>query len=333
MMLYRVGLLGALLVVLGSTVSPAHSLDAPGVKQGGDRARAKIHFQAGAAYYRESRYEEAIRSFEEAHSSDPNPNLLFNIAQAHEKLGRTSEALQYYRRYVREKPDASDRRTVETSIRNLEARLAEKGLQQVGIYSSPAGAIATVDGKELGATPVSANLDAGLHRLSVRLSGHKTVERDFVLSPGRALDIDVVLESGSGVVEANPIGELSLLFTDESLIGDLDGAEALPKEATRTVDPVERQGTLGRIRPGTWTAFGVAAAAGVVGGVLQMSRMSLESRAANEPVQLEYQELSRQAQGRATGSRIAFGVGGAALATGGTLLMLDLGLLFSEKNR
>src|SRR5262245_57390238 len=82
--------------------------------------RAKQRFAAGAQAYREARYKDAIDLFLEANKLDPHPELIFNVGQAWEKSGDVSNALRNYREYLRLLPGATDRATVETSIRNLE---------------------------------------------------------------------------------------------------------------------------------------------------------------------------------------------------------------------
>ena len=51
-------------------------------------ARAKELYENGAALYEEGRYEEAILAWEEAYRLSSRPVLLFNIANAYERLGR-----------------------------------------------------------------------------------------------------------------------------------------------------------------------------------------------------------------------------------------------------
>ncbi len=53
----------------------------------------------GVALFNAGRYEEAIQRFEQAYGLVPDPNLLFNIARSHEKLGRTNDAITFYERF------------------------------------------------------------------------------------------------------------------------------------------------------------------------------------------------------------------------------------------
>ncbi|MDH5673078.1 MAG: hypothetical protein OEZ06_13060 [Myxococcales bacterium] len=84
-----------------------------------DRARAL--FEAGRAAIDEGDYAGAHRYFSEAYDVSKRPQLLFNIANSAERLRRDDEALQLYRRFLEEVPDAANRAYVEGRIRALEA--------------------------------------------------------------------------------------------------------------------------------------------------------------------------------------------------------------------
>src|SRR5688500_14141498 len=85
------------------------------------RDQAIAHFQKGNNHYKLSNYREELAHFKEAFLAKPDPALLFNIAQCHWKLGDRSEAVTFYRRYLRDVPNAPNRRDVEKRIAELEA--------------------------------------------------------------------------------------------------------------------------------------------------------------------------------------------------------------------
>lgn len=90
----------------------------------GEDVRARELFQNGAILYDEGRYEEAVLAFEEAYRLSGRPALLFNIANALERLGRWQEALDVLSRY-RAYAKAEERETLDRRIVNLERRIAE----------------------------------------------------------------------------------------------------------------------------------------------------------------------------------------------------------------
>src|SRR5688500_18742243 len=87
---------------------------------------ARRAYEKGAQLYRSGQYEEAIAAFRQAYALQPHPALLFNIAQAQEKLGELEGALESDRGYLDGAPEAKDRAAVKAAIANLEERLAEE---------------------------------------------------------------------------------------------------------------------------------------------------------------------------------------------------------------
>ena len=59
------------------------------------------HYDRGVKLYGERDYGQAIEEFQAAFAIRQLPRLLFNMAQAHRKLGHAGEALGLYQRYLR----------------------------------------------------------------------------------------------------------------------------------------------------------------------------------------------------------------------------------------
>jgi len=81
-------------------------------------------FQAGKAAYENGKYEEALQLFEQAHARSRRPQLLFNIGQAAERLRQDEKALEIFRAYLTQVPDALNRLEVEARIKQLEQWIA-----------------------------------------------------------------------------------------------------------------------------------------------------------------------------------------------------------------
>lgn len=107
-----------LLTLLGAVAPEAHAQDAT------TEARAKELYENGAALYEEGRYEEAILAWEEAYRLSSRPVLLFNIANAYERLGRYDEAIDALSRY-RAFAKAEERESLDRRMQNLERRRDE----------------------------------------------------------------------------------------------------------------------------------------------------------------------------------------------------------------
>jgi tetratricopeptide (TPR) repeat protein len=102
----------------------ASSFALPAVAHADDsRTRAKAIYDAGVLQYNLGEFERALDHFKAAYETRPDPILLFNIAQCHRMLGHTRAALFAYRAYLREVPDAPNRREVERQQAILETEL------------------------------------------------------------------------------------------------------------------------------------------------------------------------------------------------------------------
>ena len=88
-------------------------------------ARARELYENGARLYDEGLYEDAIAAWQAAHTLSERPLLLYNIANAYERIGRYQEALDHLNRYRALAP-SSERDTLERRMRNIERRLEEE---------------------------------------------------------------------------------------------------------------------------------------------------------------------------------------------------------------
>lgn len=271
----------------------------------GDVARAKQTFAMGAQAYREARYKDAIELFLQANKLDPHPELIYNVGQAYEKLGDVSNALRSYREFLRLAPGATDRATIEVSIKNLEGRLRERGVQQVSIFSTPAGATVMLDNKSVGATPWTGEIAPGKHVVILRATGFPDTAKEFVLLSDRAMDLDIALAAG----------------------GSSGATTFVPKPGDPTQQPPPPpppEPAKRRVAP--WTI--AALAVGVVGfGAaigLEVARAGAESDAEADPTQVGYRAKYDSMVSRQTAARVLVGIGAAATVAGGVLLVLDL---------
>jgi hypothetical protein len=99
-------------------IPPAFGQDAPD-------EQAKVLYQNGQQLYEEGLYEEAILAFEEAWTLSKRPALLYNIANAQERLGKLQDAVDTLNKY-RVYAALDERETIERRLRALERRLSEE---------------------------------------------------------------------------------------------------------------------------------------------------------------------------------------------------------------
>ncbi len=95
---------------------------------GGPDARARELYLEGDRHYQEGRYEQAVSAFQESYRLSGRPLLLFNLANAYERLGRYQEALDSLRGYLPHAPWA-EQAQVRARLASLEQRAAEAPAQ------------------------------------------------------------------------------------------------------------------------------------------------------------------------------------------------------------
>lgn len=101
-----------------------------------DDARARELYENGSILYEEGRYEDAIAAWEEAYRLSGRPLLLFNMANAQERLARYDEAMTLLQRYRAYAP-AEERETLDRRIRNLETRIDEARTRAAAVSAAP----------------------------------------------------------------------------------------------------------------------------------------------------------------------------------------------------
>lgn len=268
------------------------------------RALAKAKYQEGAAAYSAGRFKDAVDLFLAADHLAPSAPLSFNIARAYEKLGDDGGTLRWYRDYLRRSPNAANAAEVEAQIVALAHALQKKGIQQLTILTSPAGATVTIDDQPLGVTPWTSELAPGQHHLLLSLRGYADVERDLTLLPDQPLEQTLRLEQRSENVSER-------------------GATPEPSRALPAPEqPVKAGKKLGVV---PWVTLGAGGAALGLALTFELLRRSTEHQAEQHPIQIEYQDYLHREQSRQTTARVFAGIGSALVAAGGLMLLFDTG--------
>lgn len=84
---------------------------------------ARRRFDAGVDLYRKGLYRAAHAEFERAYDLSALPELLYNLGNTLQALGRLAEAADRYERYLKASPGATDRAAVEELIGQLRREL------------------------------------------------------------------------------------------------------------------------------------------------------------------------------------------------------------------
>ena len=104
---------------------------APGTPGKDDTSAAREHYKRGNTLYDLNRFDEAVKEFEAAYELKDDPVLLYNIAQSYRLANKYSEALRFYRNYLRRyasanKKDAPNKSEVEQKIDDMEKLITEQ---------------------------------------------------------------------------------------------------------------------------------------------------------------------------------------------------------------
>ncbi len=98
---------------------------------------ARDLYNAGTAAFQDGRFEDALQRWQDAFELSARPELLYNIATALDRLGRMSEAADYYERFLQERPDAANENYVRSRIEVIRNLSAGEESEDVGPAPEP----------------------------------------------------------------------------------------------------------------------------------------------------------------------------------------------------
>lgn len=290
-------------------VSHAHAAEPSEAELQQRRQDAAQRYEQGVQAYQEGRHKDAIDLFLEADALAPSSALSFNIARAYEKIKDSSNALRWYRDYLRREPEADDKAAVTALIEEYERVLEAKGLQQLTVLSEPATATVRVDGRPVGVTPWTGEVPPGAHTISVSLRGYADAERQIALASDAAQDVPFRLQPAT---EAPPVPTAVAPAPPAA-----NAPAAAPSDSDSAADP---QG-VGVV---TYVVLGAGVATLGAAGVFEVMRSSAEDDAKNAKTQIEKSDALDTMDSRQTTARVLLGIGSALTVAGGVLLALDL---------
>ena len=170
-------------------------------------AAAAEHFRRGLAHAKEAELGLAASEFEAAYAKSPHYSVLYNLGQAYTALGRPTDAISAFERYLSEGGSSID-----AARREQVKSLIALNRERVGRLTLHAGAGTRVwlDGKELEPAQLGKPLllAAGTHTLLSASGSGPPASRTLSISAGR----DVTLElPASSAVPSPPPGPLASL--------------------------------------------------------------------------------------------------------------------------
>ena len=281
-------LLSTGMVTPAFAAAPAVGAPAAAARSAADRARAEAKYEQGVDAYDRDRFADAVRLFLEADAISPSAALSYNIARAYEKLSDDAQTLRWYRNYLRLSPNAANAAEVRGFVRTYSRALAKKGIQQVTLLSTPAGATVAIDGKALGVTPLTTELSPGSHGVLLSRRGFSDASAQFTLAAAEPLAVTVELHE-------------------------------LPKDSSNS----DQQEPARRFGVAPWVTLGAAAACLGGAAIFEIARNSAQNSAETDRVQVDYERDFKAVDSRQTTARVLLGVGGVLAAAGTTLLVLN----------
>jgi hypothetical protein len=266
------------------------------------RAQAKTKYEQGVEAFRNERYADAVQLFLEADALAPSAALSFNVARAYESLADDAATLRWYRNYLRLEPQSPKANEVQASIKKLSESLAKKGIQQLTVLSTPAGATVAIDDRALGVTPLTVELRPGVHQVLLTLRGFADAARSFTLEAPTPLDLSLELTAAPSALPAS--------------------APPIVVGATSAPPPKDNRGPRFGVVP--WIALGAGAVALGGAAVFEVRRRSAQNAALADHTQIAAEDHLETRNSCQTTARVLLGVGGVLAATGAVLLVFNL---------
>ncbi|HEV8324822.1 MAG TPA: tetratricopeptide repeat protein [Myxococcota bacterium] len=193
-------------VVICAGATPAYALAPPSppatTVPPDARTRAKELYLAAERVFAAGDYENATVIYRLAYDLLPDPVFLFNIAQCQRLIGKRELAIDYYREFLKARPDAPNRADVEALIGALELEALHSPETTVGRATAPDAArvSGTLGSPALAASPGSAL--PGTFALTTPATGGApagtAAPRGRLSAPGLALALAGAALGGAG---------------------------------------------------------------------------------------------------------------------------------------
>lgn len=277
--------LASTLVLLIGLSSAVVYAEPPSAK---DKAHARELYALGQQMFRQGDFGGALRAFEDAYRTVPNPVVLLSIAECQVRTEQFTEAVVSLTQYLEQRPDAPDREQVQAQIDKLRQI---PGI--IMVESSPSGAAIWVDGVPTGlVTPAQVELLAGDHVIAIQAEGYSTAQQPVTVLMGGEQRVTLTAipeaQEPEEQLPAVPTVDLNAKLKTEGMLpvwvatgvagaglvtGVILGGFALKQKGEFDARPSEATADKGeRLALFADVGFGIAAAAGITALVLYFTR-------------------------------------------------------------
>jgi hypothetical protein len=154
-----------------------------------DADHFRVLYEEGEKLFEQTSYRAAIARFTEADQLRQTPEVAFDLAKCHQRLGLAPLAAYYYRLYMRRSPDAADGLQVAGLVAEIlsKAEADGRGLLEL---ESPVGAEVEVNGRTYSDLPTALLLAPGDYDVLARFRNGESHFTASVLT-GRAVTLEL----------------------------------------------------------------------------------------------------------------------------------------------
>jgi tetratricopeptide (TPR) repeat protein len=96
-----------------------------------NKETARQAYFEGTRLYDLADFQPALEAFKKAYLNYEDSAFLFNIAQCYRQLGNKTEAVRFYKTFLRKVPQAVNRAEVERILGNLETAIEREGAEKI----------------------------------------------------------------------------------------------------------------------------------------------------------------------------------------------------------
>ncbi|HEY6881912.1 MAG TPA: tetratricopeptide repeat protein [Polyangiales bacterium] len=175
---------------------------------------ARSLFVLGRTAFEEGRFDVALQEFEASHALSRKPELLYNIAQCHDRLRHDQDAIAAFERYLADAPEAENRPAIEARLRVLREAVEQADTARRSDHTQEGDA------------------DGAPAQPPVTLSAaHADSHQPFPLGPVLTLGSSVAVLAAGGVLMVlgrhggDTVEHASVGVSYDALRGDLDTAK------------------------------------------------------------------------------------------------------------
>jgi hypothetical protein len=203
---------------------PAHA------QTDGETEVAKQRFREGVRLYDQGDYDKARLAFLQAYLLKPHPTVLLNLAQSELRAGRHAEAAENFSKYIRQNPAGQAMEHAKARFEEARQKVAELNVE----VTAP-GAVITVDGAEVGRSPLPnvVYLMPGRHTIGARKANTRA-SRTLDATAGQRVYVTLELQdSGVSPVPAASVGAAESTSVLEPNQGQLSNGGAMDESRSQ----------------------------------------------------------------------------------------------------